>query len=47
MNKWGGFNSLITRKTDWDMVLARSFLENVLVIRGDDASATLPLNKST
>jgi hypothetical protein len=33
------FNSLTTRKTDWDMVVARRFLENVLVIRGDDSSA--------
>ncbi|KAF3008727.1 hypothetical protein E8E13_009785 [Curvularia kusanoi] len=37
------FDSLTTRKSDWDMVVARRFLENVLVIRGDDSSALTPL----
>jgi hypothetical protein len=36
------FKSLTTRKTNWDMVVARRFLENVLVIRGDDNSALTP-----
>lgn len=33
------FASLTTRKTNWDMILARRFLENILVIKGDDESA--------
>ncbi|KAF1929404.1 uncharacterized protein M421DRAFT_100502 [Didymella exigua CBS 183.55] len=37
------FASLTTRKTDWDMILARRFLENILVIKGDDESALTPV----
>ncbi|KAJ4381043.1 hypothetical protein N0V86_003390 [Didymella sp. IMI 355093] len=36
------FASLTTRKTNWDMILARRFLENILVIKGDDESALTP-----
>lgn len=35
--------TLKTRKTDWDMILARRFLENILVIKGDDESALTPV----
>jgi hypothetical protein len=31
-----GFLNLKTRKTDWDMVLARRFLENILVVKESD-----------
>jgi hypothetical protein len=31
-----GFLNLKTRKTNWDLVLARRFLENILVIKEDD-----------
>ncbi len=37
------FASITTRKTDWDMILARKFLENILVIRGDDSGALTPV----
>ncbi|KAF2629748.1 hypothetical protein BU25DRAFT_273643 [Macroventuria anomochaeta] len=37
------FASLTTRKTDWDMVLARRFLENILVIKGNDNGALTPV----
>lgn len=37
------FESLMTRKSEWDMVVARRFLENVLVIKGDDSSALTPV----
>ena len=37
------FASLTTRKTDWDIILARRFLENILVIKGDDNSALTPV----
>lgn len=40
------FASLTTRKTDWDMILARRFLENVLVIKGDDNGALTPVPES-
>ncbi|KAF2796860.1 hypothetical protein K505DRAFT_236742 [Melanomma pulvis-pyrius CBS 109.77] len=33
-----GFLNLKTRKTDWDMVLARRFLENILVIKESDTN---------
>ena len=36
------FASLKTRKTEWDLILARRFLENILVIKGDDNSALSP-----
>ncbi|KAF3046088.1 hypothetical protein E8E12_010974 [Didymella heteroderae] len=39
------FARLMTRKTDWDMVLARRFLENILVIKGDDESALTPVQE--
>lgn len=39
------FAGLTTRKTDWDMILARRFLENVLVIKGDDESALTPVQE--
>ncbi|KAF2708310.1 hypothetical protein K504DRAFT_434660 [Pleomassaria siparia CBS 279.74] len=39
-----GFLNLKTRKTDWDMVLARRFLENILVTKDNhtDPSTQLP-----
>lgn len=40
------FASLTTRKSDWDMVVARRFLENVLVIKGDDSNALTPVPES-
>ena len=39
------FTGLTTRKTDWDMVLARRFLENILVIKGDDEGALTPVQE--
>ncbi|KAF3046829.1 hypothetical protein E8E11_007736 [Didymella keratinophila] len=39
------FAGLTTRKTDWDMILARRFLENILVIKGDDESALTPVQE--
>lgn len=39
------FAGLRTRKTDWDMILARRFLENILVIKGDDQSALTPVQE--
>jgi hypothetical protein len=40
------FNGLKSRKSDWDLVLARRFLENILVIKGNDAGATTPVPES-
>ncbi|KAJ8117776.1 hypothetical protein OPT61_g1104 [Boeremia exigua] len=37
------FTSITTRKMDWDMTLARRFLENILVIKGDDSGALTPV----
>jgi hypothetical protein len=37
-----GFTNLKTRKTDWDLVLARRFLENILVVRENDIDASTP-----
>jgi hypothetical protein len=34
------FLELKSRKTDWDLVLARRFLENILVVKGNDAGGT-------
>jgi hypothetical protein len=39
------FAGLTTRKTNWDMILARRFLENILVIKGDDESALTPVQE--
>lgn len=39
------FAGLTTRKLDWDMILARRFLENILVIKGDDESALTPVHE--
>ncbi|KAF1978141.1 hypothetical protein BU23DRAFT_252281 [Bimuria novae-zelandiae CBS 107.79] len=41
-----GFMNLKTRKTDWDLVLARRFLENILVVRRIDAIPSVPGSKS-
>jgi hypothetical protein len=40
------FLELKSRKTDWDLILARRFLENILVIKGNDAGATTPVPES-
>lgn len=40
------FRDLTTRKTDWDLVLARRFLENILVIKGSDSVALTPAPES-
>jgi hypothetical protein len=40
------FASLKTRKTEWDLLLARRFLENILVIKGDDTGALTPTPES-
>lgn len=37
------FDSMMTKKVEWDMIVARRFLENVLVIKGDDSSALTPV----
>lgn len=39
------FDSITTRKTDWDMILARRFLDNILVIKGNDSSALTPVQE--
>jgi hypothetical protein len=41
-----GFLNLKTRKTDWDMVLARRFLENILVVKGSDTETLSQTPKS-
>lgn len=41
-----GFLKLKTRKTDWDLVLARRFLENILVVKGKDAGPSIPEPRS-
>lgn len=41
-----GFLKLKTRKTAWDMVLARRFLENILVVKDDDVTTPVPDQKS-
>jgi hypothetical protein len=40
------FRSLTNRKTDWDLILARRFLDNVLVIKGNDNGALTPVPES-
>ncbi|KAJ4364242.1 hypothetical protein N0V95_000864 [Ascochyta clinopodiicola] len=37
------FHNLTSRKTDWDLILARRFLENILVIKGNDNGALTPV----
>ncbi|XPS94941.1 hypothetical protein M3J09_004239 [Ascochyta lentis] len=37
------FHNLTSRKTDWDLILARRFLENILVIKGNDKTALTPV----
>jgi hypothetical protein len=37
-----GFQNLKTRKTDWDLVLARRFLENILVVKESDVDTSTP-----
>ncbi|PVI05883.1 hypothetical protein DM02DRAFT_724667 [Periconia macrospinosa] len=39
-----GFLKLKTKKTDWDLVLARRFLENILVVKESDREAPTPLD---
>ncbi|KAJ4994457.1 hypothetical protein SVAN01_00286 [Stagonosporopsis vannaccii] len=39
------FANITTRKIDWDMILARRFLDNILVIKGDDSSALTPVQE--
>lgn len=39
------FANVTTKKTDWDMMLARRFLDNILVIKGDDSSALTPVQE--
>ena len=41
-----GFLHLKTRKTDWDLVLARRFLENVLPVKEIDVAPLVPESKS-
>ncbi|KAJ4297601.1 hypothetical protein N0V90_005494 [Kalmusia sp. IMI 367209] len=41
-----GFLKLKTRKTNWDLVLARRFLENILVVKENDAGPSVPEAKS-
>ncbi|KAH7116869.1 hypothetical protein B0J11DRAFT_442845 [Dendryphion nanum] len=41
-----GFKENKTRKIDWDLVLARRFLDNILVIREDERDASSPAPKS-
>ncbi|KAF2263475.1 hypothetical protein CC78DRAFT_496945 [Lojkania enalia] len=38
--EWQSFKRLKTKKTDWDLVLARRFLDNILVIKEIDMKAT-------
>ncbi|KAL5375466.1 hypothetical protein DPSP01_011165 [Paraphaeosphaeria sporulosa] len=40
-----GFLKLKTRKTDWDLVLARRFLENILVVKEYNTSPSVPDSK--
>lgn len=40
------FRKFMSRKTDWDLILARRFLENILVIKGNDNSALTPPTES-
>ncbi|KZM20925.1 uncharacterized protein EKO05_0006338 [Ascochyta rabiei] len=37
------FHNLTSRKTDWDLILAHRFLENILVIKGNDNGALTPV----
>ncbi|KAJ4368931.1 hypothetical protein N0V83_006013 [Neocucurbitaria cava] len=41
-----GFLELKNRKIDWDLVLARRFLENILVVKGSDTDLSAPQPKS-
>lgn len=41
-----GFLSLKTRKTDWDLILARRFLENILLVKEYNASPSVPEPRS-
>ncbi|KAF2257385.1 hypothetical protein BU26DRAFT_514075 [Trematosphaeria pertusa] len=41
-----GFLKLKTRKTGWDLVLARRFLENILVVKEGDVNIPIPEQKS-
>lgn len=40
-----GFLNLKTRKTDWDLVLARRFLENILVVKEYNTGPSVPDSK--
>ncbi|KAF2873206.1 hypothetical protein BDV95DRAFT_605762 [Massariosphaeria phaeospora] len=40
-----GFLKLKTKKTDWDLVLARRFLENILVVKGGNTEVPPPAPK--
>lgn len=39
------FASITTTKMNWDLMLARRFLDNILVIKGDDSSALTPVQE--
>jgi hypothetical protein len=41
-----GFTDLKTRKIDWDLVLARRFLENILVVKDNDGDVSTPNQSS-
>ncbi|CAI6258945.1 unnamed protein product [Periconia digitata] len=41
-----GFLKLKTKKVDWDLVLARRFLENILVVKESDAETPTPTENS-
>ncbi|KAF2737566.1 hypothetical protein EJ04DRAFT_487877 [Polyplosphaeria fusca] len=45
--EWQGFLKLKTRKTDWDLVLARRFLDNILVVKESDKPDTPSPRKRT
>ena len=40
------FRTLISRKIDWDLILARRFLENILVIKGNDDGTSVVVPES-
>lgn len=40
------FLQLKTRKTDWDLVLARRFLENILIVKEGDSRTPIPDQRS-
>lgn len=40
------FFKIKSRKVDWDLVLARRVLDNILIVKGSDAESPLPQTKS-